>query len=142
MNQTENKITDIKKHLSNAGIYPTTQRLTIAEFLFSRHQHLTADQLYDDMKALSKSVSRATIYNSLNLFSEKRLVKEIHVNASRTFYDTNMQPHYHFYNIDSGELTDIQDPVIAQHFASELPDGTTLDDINITVQIRNCKNAL
>ena len=137
----QNKISDVKKHLSSAGIYPTSQRLTIAKVLFARYQHLTADQLYDKISKSSKSVSRATVYNSLKLFTEKKLVREVNVEASRTFYDTNMQPHHHFYNIDSGELTDIKDQAVSQYFSHHLPDGMMVEEIDVTIRIRNCKSA-
>jgi len=142
MASTQNIVSDVKDHLSSVGIYPTAQRLAIANVLFSSYQHVTADQLYDKVSSSTKSVSRATVYNSLNLFSQKKLVREVHVNASRTFYDTNTQPHHHFYNIDSGELTDMKDKAISHYFSKDLPEGMIVDDIDITVRIRNNKSIL
>jgi len=142
MVSTQKNISDIKSNLSNVGIYPTSQRLAIAEVLFERYQHLTADQLYDKVSKSAKSVSRATVYNSLNLFSEKKLVREVHIGASRTFYDTNTQPHHHFYNIDSGELTDMKDKAVSHYFSKDIPEGMMVEDIDITVRIRNSKSIL
>ena len=132
------QIVDIKQHLTDAGIYPTPQRITIAKVLFVDFMHLTADELFDKVKA--NNVSRATVYNTLKLFSLKKLVREITVDATRTFFDTNTGPHYHFYNVDSGELTDIEDPEIAKHFVQDIPKDMLLEDIDITVRIRNNKN--
>ncbi|HIP52860.1 MAG TPA: transcriptional repressor [Chromatiales bacterium] len=130
-------VKDVKTHLANAGIYPTRQRLEIAKVLFDRHQHLTADDVYEKVRGASKKVSRATVYNTLNLFAEKGLLREIFVDASRTFYDTNVRPHYHLYNVDSGALVDIEDPAISRHLSRELPEGMRLEGIDIVIRVRN-----
>ncbi len=132
----DNRLEDIKSHLVAAGIYPTRQRREIAKVLFERHQHLTADEVYDRMGRASGSVSRATVYNTLNLFTEKGLLREIFVDASRTFYDTNTQPHYHLYNVDTGHLIDIEAPSIGHHFARELPEGLRIEGIDIVIRVR------
>ncbi|HIE55646.1 MAG TPA: transcriptional repressor [Chromatiaceae bacterium] len=130
---------DVKRHLENVGIYATPQRRAIAEVLFRRHQHLTADEIYEKVARSAKGVSRATIYNTLNLFTEKGLLREIFVDASRTFYDTNTRPHYHLYNVDTGLLVDIEDPAVNRYFSRELPDGVKLEGIDIVIRVRNSK---
>ena len=123
--------------LRNAGISITPQRLAIAEILFARHQHLTADQLYMQVNRANDSVSRATVYNTLGLFSSKGLVNEISVDAARTFYDTNTNPHFHLYNVDTNTLTDMDHhPAMAQ-LEEVIPDGASLEGIEVVVRVRN-----
>ena len=123
--------------LRNAGISVTSQRLAIAEILFARHQHLTADQLYIQVNQASDSVSRATVYNTLGLFSRKGLVNEISVDATGTFYDTNIKPHFHLYNVDTNTLTDMDHhPAMAQ-LNEIIPDDASLEGIDIVVRVRD-----
>jgi len=124
--------------LKSHGVYPTPQRLAIAEVMFECHQHLTADQLYDKVKVSTVvSVSRATVYNTMTLFSENGLVREIHADPTRVFYDSNTSRHHHFFNIDSGELIDFD----ADHYpappSTQLPDGTQLHSVDVVVRVRN-----
>ena len=123
--------------LRKAGISPTPQRLAIAEILFARHQHVTADQLFQKVNETTDSVSRATVYNSLGLFSRKGLVNEICVDASRTFYDTNTEPHFHLYNVDSHTLTDMENHPAAEQLKRFIPEGARLEGIDVVVRIRN-----
>ncbi|WP_419633602.1 Fur family transcriptional regulator, partial [Thiolapillus sp.] len=134
---TDNRQKNIRQHLAGAGIYATPQRQAIAELLFSRHQHLTADQVYERMRSSSNRVSRATVYNTLNLFVEKGLLREIFVDASRTFYDSNVTSHYHFYNIDTGGLIDMNDQDVTHYFSKSLPMGTVLEGIDVVVRVRS-----
>lgn len=126
-----------RKQLLAAGINVTPQRLAIAEVLFVGHQHLSADQVFEKVRQKSGSVSRATVYNTLNLFAEKGLIREIFVDASRVFYDTNLQPHYHCYNVDTGALTDMEDDAIEAYFSRELPGGTKLVGVDVVVRVSN-----
>ena len=128
---------DVRNHLSKAGIYPTFQRQALAGILFDRHQHLTADQVYERARREGIKVSRATVYNTLNLFVDKGLLREIFVNASHTFYDSNVHPHFHFYNIDDGRLTDMEGRVADDLIMQNLPQGTVLDGVDVVVRVRN-----
>ena len=128
----------MRELLENAGIYATPQRLAVAEALFAKHQHITADQLSKEVDTATRgSVSRATVYNTLYLFSEKGLVKEIYVDASRTFYDSNTQPHFHLYNIDTCQLTDMENQAAARFLSDNLPQGAILHDIEVVVRVRD-----
>ena len=91
------------------GILPTPQRIEIADILLERPQHLSAEQILDQLRTAGSSVSKATVYNTLNLFSERGLIREVMVDPVRKFYDSTTHPHHHFYNVDSGELSDIPD---------------------------------
>jgi Fur family iron response transcriptional regulator len=110
--------------------------LAIADLVFARHQHITADDIYDQLKPVA-SVSRATVYNTLALFSAQGLVREIKVDSARTFFDSNTQPHQHFFNVDTGELTDFELPLFPQPSQEQLPEGTQLESMDVIIRIRN-----
>ncbi len=110
--------------------------MAIAEVVFKQHQHLTADEIYDRVK-IAANVSRATVYNTMGLFSEQGLVREIKADSSKTFYDSNTSRHHHFFNIDTGELTDFDPEVFSVPSPDKLPSGTELHSIDVVVRIRN-----
>lgn len=127
---------EIAELLREHDIAPTHQRIEIAGVLFSRHEHLSADQLLSIVNAHYSEVSKATVYNSLRLFLEKKLIREVIVDPSRVFYDPNTAPHHHFYNMASGELTDIRDDNLQLAGMPALPDGMVADSIDVIVRIR------
>src|SRR3990172_5297851 len=89
------------------GINQTHQRIEIAFALFSRKENFSADQVMAIVTERHFETSKATVYNTLNLFLEKKLIREVIVDPNKVFYDPNTEPHHHFYNVDTGELTDI-----------------------------------
>lgn len=123
--------------LAKRGIFVTQQRRIIAQALFARDQHLTAEQLYELVNRGPAKVAKATIYNTLGLFSEKGLVREIHVSASKTFYDSNTGRHHHFYNVDTGDLIDMKERLVPLFLHSDLPDGTVMEATDLVVRVRN-----
>lgn len=127
---------DISDYLRQHGIAPTHQRIEIAHSLFSRHEHMSADQIMAVVNTRHSETSKATVYNTLRLFLEKRMIREVIVDPSKVFYDPNTAPHHHFYNMASGELTDIpaDDLVIAD--LPTPPEGMLADSIDVIVRIR------
>jgi Fur family iron response transcriptional regulator len=121
------------------GINPTHQRIEIAHALFSRREHLSADQILAIVNGRHAETSKATVYNTLNLFLEKKLIREVIVDPSKVFYDPNTMPHHHFYNIDTGELTDIDAGPIAISGLPELPDGMVTEGVDIIVRVRSAQ---
>ena len=119
------------------GILPTPQRMEVAEILLQEPQHLSADQIIDELRIKGSNVSKATVYNSLNLFGERGLVKECLVDPERRFYDSTTSPHHHFYNTDTGRLSDIPSDTIEVTGLPELPAGTQLEGAELIVRIRN-----
>ena len=116
-------------------ISPTRQRVEIAEFLFQRPQHLSAEKILDGVTSEGKRVSRATVYNTMGLFSSKGVVREILIDRERVFYDSNTQVHQHLYNVDTGELTDIYDAEVDMVSAPELPEGLKIVDTDIVFKV-------
>ena len=123
--------------LRDYDILPTQQRVQIARVLLTGDQHLSADQVLDLVKASGCRVSKATVYNTLNLFSERGLVKEVMVDPVRKFYDSTTHPHHHFYNVDSGHLSDIPDELVLFQDLPELPEGTERESIEVLIKVRD-----
>jgi Fur family iron response transcriptional regulator len=122
--------------LRRHDIIPTHQRLLISHALFCRRQHLSADQLMARVNQAGNEVSKATIYNTLNLLVEKGLVREVIVDPERVFYDTYTDPHHHFFDMDTGTLTDIEAEGLHVQGLPELPPGTVQEGMDIVVRIR------
>src|SRR5262245_64726522 len=118
-------------------INPTHQRIEIAHALFSRGEHLSADQLLAIVNGRHSATSKATVYNTLNLFLRKKLIREVIVDPNKVFYDPNTAPHHHFYNVDTGELTDIAAAAITISGLPPLPEGMETEGVDIIVRIRS-----
>ena len=128
---------DLLSLFDQFGILPTPQRLDIAAILLQRPQHMSAEHIIDELKDSGSKVSKATVYNSLNLFSKHGLVREVMVDPVRKFYDSTTHPHHHFYNVDSGELSDIPDEQVCFQDLPELPKGTERESIEVLIKVRD-----
>jgi len=134
--QSENTLRrDVVNLLAERGITPTQQRILIAQELLSKPQHLSADQVLHRVNNQTNTVSKATVYNTLGLFSEKGLIKEVIVDSSKVFYDSNTSPHHHFYNVDSGTLHDIECDALKVESLPEPPDALKIQDINVIIRV-------
>ena len=118
------------------GINPTRQRIEIAHALFSRCEHLSADQILAIVNERHSESSKATVYNSLNLFLEKKLIREVIVDPNKVFYDHNTSPHYHLYDVESGKLTDIDAAAIRVSGLPTLPAGMVTEGMDIVIRVR------
>ncbi len=124
--------------LKSFGVTPTNQRVEIGQILFAQPQHLSAEQILKKVNEDGEtSASKATIYNTLGLFAKKGLVKELIVDSSKVFYDSNISQHFHFYNTDTGELTDIPLDTINFDKLPDLPEGTKSSAVEIIIRIKN-----
>ncbi len=128
---------DILSLLKSHGVMPTPQRMEVAEVLLDRAQHLSADQIMDRLRDTGSLVSKATVYNTLKLFSEKSLVKEVNVDPSRKFYDSTTHAHHHFYHVDSGELRDIPADQVSIMSLPDLPEGTEQESVEVLIRVRD-----
>jgi Fur family iron response transcriptional regulator len=124
------------ERLREHGILPTQQRLQIAQVLLTHDQHVSAEQVLDLVKATGEGVSKATVYNTLGLFADKGILREVIVDPTRVFYDTNVSRHHHFYNVDTGELSDIEANRIPVDQLPEAPQGTVVDGMEIIIRVR------
>ena len=130
---------DILSLLEQHGILPTPQRIEVAEVLLERPQHLSAEQIIERLKQAGSGVSKATVYNTLNLFGERGLVRELMVDPERKFYDSTTRPHHHFYNVDTGELVDIPDEQVRFADLPTLPEGTESESVEVLIRVRTSR---
>ncbi len=128
---------EIVQKLKQYGVMPTSQRIEVASILLARPQHLSADQIIDKLNSRRSSVSKATVYNTLKLFSQQGLVKELNVDSSRKFYDSTTHAHHHFFHVESGKLTDIPDSQVSIKGLPPLPKGTEQESVELLIRVRN-----
>jgi len=128
---------EILNRLKKHGVMPTPQRVKVAAVLLARPQHLSADQIIEQLNARGSRVSKATVYNTLKLFSEQGIVKELSVDSSRKFYDSTTHPHHHFFHVDSGKLTDIPGAEVSIDGLPPLPDGTEQESVEVLIRVRD-----
>jgi len=122
--------------LRSHDINPTHQRIEIAHALFSRQEHLSADQVMAIVNTRHSETSKATVYNTLSLFLEKRLIREVIVDPNKVFYDPNTKPHHHLYEVVSGKLSDIDAELIRISGLPPLPDDMVTEGIDLIVRVR------
>ena len=123
--------------LERHDIIPTQQRVEIAQVLFACPQHLAAEQVLSLVNQDESVASKATVYNTLGLFANKGLIREVIVDPTRIFYDPNTNPHHHFYNVDTGSLMDIKDEQVTIANFPNPPEGTVTEAVDVIVRIRN-----
>src|SRR6185503_1412218 len=111
-------------------------RIEIAYALFSRCEHLSADQVLAFVNDRHAATSKATVYNTLNLFLEKRLIREVIVDPNKVFYDPNTEPHYHVYDVQTGRLTDIDASDVRVTGLPALPVGMVTEGMDIIIRVR------
>jgi len=128
---------EIMVEFDNHGILATPQRLEIAEILLEQPQHLSAEQIIDALRARGSGVSKATVYNTLNLFAARGLVNECIVDPERRFYDSNTDSHHHFYDLDTGQLTDIPREMIKFAELPTLPGNGRIDGVEVLIKVRS-----
>ena len=128
---------EVVKLLQDHDITPTRQRIEIAAFLFQREQHLSAENILAEVNSSSHRVSRATVYNTMGLFTSKGLVREVLIDRDRVFYDSNNAQHHHIYNVDTGELSDIQDELVNVTGIPELSEGVQVISTDVIVKVSN-----
>jgi Fur family iron response transcriptional regulator len=122
--------------LEQHGIRPTSQRIKVAELLLIAPRHMTAEQILGCLRQADSRVSKATVYNTLNLFVAEGLAREIHADPQRCVYDSTMVPHHHFQNVDTGEMTDIRPEDLSFGRLPELPAGTEIESVDVVIRVR------
>ena len=136
-------INDFKPYierLRSSGLRPTKQRLTICKVLFNRKEtfHFTIDNLKKIIEKNTKSkVSLATVYNTVHAFKNNGYLKEISLHGNKTFFDTNSSSHHHFYDEDTGDLSDIKNEDINLSKLPSTPKGKKIKEINVTISVAN-----
>ena len=127
---------DIPDVLRGAGLRPTRQRVSLAELLFAKgDRHLTAERLHEEAVSNDVPVSLATVYNTLHQFTEAGLLREVAVEGSKTYFDTNTSNHYHFFYEPDGVLMDIPTAELNVQGLPEPPEGMTVSRVDVLVRL-------
>ena len=119
------------------GVKVTPQRIEIGRLLLTAPRHMSAEQILGCLRKAGSKVSKATVYNTLNLFSRQGIVREVAVDPSRLMYDSTTSFHHHFYNADTGELIDIDASEFAIKELPEPPEGTEAQSVELIIRLRN-----
>ena len=126
-----------RERLRGVGLRPTRQRVALAELLFGgSDRHVTAEQLHGEAMARSIKVSLATVYNTLHQFTNVSLLRELVVDPSRSYFDTNTSHHHHFYFEKDGRLQDLPGHEIAIDSLPETPEGSEVNRVDVIVRLR------
>jgi Fur family iron response transcriptional regulator len=118
------------------GVRPTGPRVEIAMLVLTRPCHFSAEQLLGNLRRAGAGVSKATVYNTLKLFSRKGLIREVAVDPQRLMYDSTTRPHHHFYNAETGELTDINPSDLRLSKMPILPKATEAESVEVVIRVR------
>lgn len=136
----ENKrpFSEVIERLKEVGLRPTRQRLALARLLFDGgDRHVTAEQLHKEALGADSRVSLATVYNTLNQFTEAGLLREVVVEPGRSYFDTNTGDHHHFYHERSGELRDIPREAIELHRLPAPPSGQSIRRVEVIIRVED-----
>lgn len=126
----------VPEMLRQANLRPTRQRLTLGRLLFeSGDRHITAEQLHAEVTALGEHVSLATVYNTLHQFKRAGLVRELAIEGSKAYFDTNTSNHNHFLLETTGDLMDIPGDAIRVEGLPEPPDGMKITHVDVVVRV-------
>jgi Fur family transcriptional regulator, iron response regulator len=130
---------EIRARLRQAGLRPTRQRMSLAELLFGRgNRHLSAENLHEEAMVHRVPVSLATVYNTLHQFTEAGLLREVAVDGSKTYFDTNTSEHHHFFVEDDDEVIDIPVGVDVTRLP-EPPPGYVISRVDVVVRLKRVK---
>ena len=136
---TDNDITTgrVQALLAEHAIRPTSQRVQIAAVLFAQPQHLSADLVMSKVNRTRPIVSKATVYNTLNLFAKKGLIREVIIDSGKVFYDSNTDVHHHIYNEDTGMLLDVAADEMVIENLPDIPANTETTGIDVIIRVKN-----
>lgn len=127
-----------KDWLATAGLRPTRQRVALAKLLVGdgEHRHVTAESLFEASRAAGEQVSLATVYNTLKSFSEAGLLREILVNGTKGYFDTNTTNHPHFFWEDDGRLQDAPKEGLEIAALPKAPDGAEISKVDVVIRLK------
>ena len=124
--------------LSRAGLRPTRQRVSLASLLVGdgRDRHVTAEGLHAAARGAGAQVSLATVYNTLKAFCEAGLMQEVTVDGTRSYFDTRMDEHPHFYWEDGAHLTDAPSEQLQIARLPDAPEGAEIAGVDVVIRLR------
>ena len=130
-------IDGLEQRLRGAGLRPTRQRLTLGKLLFERgDRHVTAELLHEEAVGVGEKVSLATVYNTLHQFKNAGLLREIAIDGAKTYFDTNISNHNHFFIEDEERLMDLPGDSITVQGIPDAPPGMEIAHIDVVIRLR------
>ena len=136
LTKTVRPCSNIIAQLRNAGLRPTRQRIALGRLLFeAEDRHVTAEMLHQEALDANIKVSLATVYNTLNQFTEAGLLHEIVVDSHRSYFDTNTTDHHHFFFEKTNKLEDIAPDQVILSSVPQPPAGTEVKRIDVIVRV-------
>ena len=133
-------ITDIETRLRHSGLRPTRQRVALADLLFAKgDRHLTVEELHEEATAAGVPVSLATVYNTLHQFTEAGMIRVLAVESAKTYFDTNISDHHHFFVEGRNEVMDIPVSNLEIGNLPEAPEGMEIAHVDVIIRLREKK---
>ena len=127
---------DVNEMLQAAGLRPTRQRMALGWLLFGKGaRHLTAEMLYEEATLAKVPVSLATVYNTLNQLTDAGLLRQVSVDGTKTYFDTNVSDHHHFYFEETGQLQDIAGDRVGVAELPAPPSGTSIRRVDVIIRV-------
>ena len=128
---------DVTEMLRDSGLRPTRQRVALAELLYSKgHRHISAEILHEEAVRASVPVSLATVYNTLHQFTEAGLIRVLAVESSKTYFDTNVSDHHHFFVEGENMVLDIPVSNLEIGNLPEPPEGMEISHVDVVIRLR------
>ena len=128
---------NVIERLREAGLRPTRQRLALARLLFEGgDRHVTAEGLHGEALGGHIGVSLATVYNTLHQFTNAGMLREVVVEPGRSYFDTNVDDHHHFFCESSGRLQDIPGEMVMVGALPQPPQGTAISRVDVIIRVR------
>jgi Fur family iron response transcriptional regulator len=128
---------EVQEMLRSAGLRPTRQRVALAELLYSRgNRHISAELLHEEAEAADVPVSLATVYNTLHQFTEAGLLREVAVEGTKTYFDTNTDDHHHFFIEGDNKVVDIPGSGVSMARLPEAPEGMEIVRVDVVIRLR------
>jgi len=132
---------DVTDMLRSAGLRPTRQRVSLAELLYSKgDRHISAEVLHEEAVGADVPVSLATVYNTLHQFTEAGLLREVAIEGNKTYFDTNVSDHHHFFIEDENRVIDIPGQGVGIGEIPEAPEGMEIVRVDVVVRVREKRN--
>jgi Fur family transcriptional regulator, iron response regulator len=136
----DGRMPSIRTKLRSAGLRPTRQRVALAELLFAHgNRHVSAEVLHDEAMVAEVPVSLATVYNTLHQFTTAGLLREVVLDGSKTYFDTNVSDHHHFFLEDDNLMFDVPEDALALDRLPTPPPGTEISRVDVVIRLRRIR---
>jgi Fur family transcriptional regulator, iron response regulator len=133
---------ELRSMLRKSGLRPTRQRVALAAILYGHgNRHISAESLHGEALLQRVPVSLATIYNTLHQFTDAGLLREVAVDGSKTYFDTNTGEHHHFFVEDDNEVIDIPEGQMGVGRLPEPPPGYEISRVDVVVRLRRIRQS-